>query len=67
MAMGMSTKQNGADLCALPLHIDEGEKIRKTETVQTTRVNVDYAGEWKNTPWRFFVKNNPFVSRPTRK
>jgi DNA-3-methyladenine glycosylase len=67
MAMGMSTKQNGADLCALPLHIDEGEKIRKTETVQTTRVNVDYAREWKNTPWRFFVKNNAFVSRPTRK
>jgi DNA-3-methyladenine glycosylase len=67
MAMGMSTKQNGADLCAPPLHIDEGEKIRKGRIVQTTRVNVDYAGEWRNTPWRFFVKNNAYVSRPTRK
>jgi DNA-3-methyladenine glycosylase len=62
MAMGMSTKQNGADLCAPSLHIDEGENIRKAEIVETTRINVDYAGEWKNTPWRFFVKNNAFVS-----
>jgi DNA-3-methyladenine glycosylase len=67
MAMDMSTKLNGADLCKPPLHIDVGEKVRKAEVAQTTRVNVDYAGEWKNTPWRFFVKNNAFVSRPTRK
>lgn len=67
MAMGMSTKQNGADLCLSPLHIDEGEKIRKAEIVQTTRINVDYAGEWKNTPWRFFVNDNAYVSRQARK
>lgn len=67
MAMGMSTKQNGADLCAPPLHIDQNERIQKAETVQTTRINVDYAGEWKNTPWRFFVKNNLNVSKPNRK
>ena len=67
MAMGMSTKQNGADLCTPPLHIDEREKIRKSEIAQTTRINVDYADEWKSTPWRFFVKNNEYVSRPTKK
>lgn len=67
MAMGMSTKQNGLDLCAPPLHIDEVEKIRKAEIVQTTRINVDYSDEWKNRPWRFFVKNNLNVSRPTGK
>jgi DNA-3-methyladenine glycosylase len=66
MAMGISTDQNGADLCSRPLHIDEGEKIRRAEIVQTTRINVDYAGEWKSTPWRFFVKNNAYVSRPTK-
>lgn len=66
-AMGMSTKQNGADLCAPPLHIDGGQRIRKIEIVQTTRIHVDYAGEWKYAPWRFFVKNNLYVSRPTGK
>jgi DNA-3-methyladenine glycosylase len=66
-AMGMTTKQNGADLCAPPLHIDEGEKIRKDEIVQTTRINVDYSAQWKNRPWRFFVKNDLNVSRPTTK
>lgn len=66
MAMGMSTKQNGVDLCTPPLHIDAGEKIRKAEIAQTTRINVDYADEWKNKPWRFSVKNNAYVSRPTK-
>jgi len=66
MAMDMSTKQNRADLCTPPLHIDAGEKIRKAEIAQTTRINVDYADEWKNKPWRFFVKNNAYVSRPTK-
>lgn len=67
MAMDMSTKQNGVDLCTPPLHIDAGEKIRKAEIAETTRINVDYADEWKNKPWRFFVKNNAYVSRPTGK
>jgi len=67
MAMGMSTKQNGADLCAPPLHVDDGENIRKAQIAQTTRINVDYADEWKNTPWRFLVNNNAYVSRLNRK
>ena len=67
MAMGMSTKQNSADLCKPPLHIDEGENVLDTEIDQTTRINVDYADEWKNKPWRFLVRNNPYVSRANRK
>jgi len=27
------------------------------------RINIDYAGEWKDVPWRFWVAGNPFVSR----
>ncbi len=27
------------------------------------RVNIDYAEEWIDTPWRFFVKGNTFVSK----
>jgi DNA-3-methyladenine glycosylase len=50
MAMGISTRQNGADLCAKPLHIDAGVDVDPAEIVQTTRINVDYAGEWKGLP-----------------
>lgn len=27
------------------------------------RVNIDYAEEWIDTPWRFFVKGNTYVSK----
>jgi DNA-3-methyladenine glycosylase len=63
-AMGMSTKQNGIDLTVRPLHIDDEETVELSNIVETTRVNVDYADEWKNSPWRYCIKNNRFVSRP---
>jgi DNA-3-methyladenine glycosylase len=63
MAMSMSTKQNGVDLCVPPLHIDDEETVEKSNIVETTRVNVDYADKWKNSPWRYCIKNNAFVSK----
>jgi DNA-3-methyladenine glycosylase len=63
MAMGMSTKQNGIDLIVPPLHIDDEETVEKSNIVETTRVNVDYADEWKNSPWRYCIKDNAFVSK----
>ena len=27
------------------------------------RINIDYAGEWKDVPWRFWVAGNPHVSK----
>jgi len=62
-AMGISKKQNGADLCVPPLCIETGVTIGERQIVQSTRVNVDYADEWKHLPWRFHVKDN-FVSGP---
>jgi len=64
MAMGISKKQNDADLCASALHIDTGVRLGQRQIIQTTRVNVYYAGEWAHTPWRFYVKDNGFVSKP---
>lgn len=64
MAMGISRKQNGVDLCVSPLRIEAGVTIDEKQIIQTTRVNVDYADEWKRLPWRFFIRNSRFVSRP---
>lgn len=33
------------------------------EVVETSRVGIDYAGEFAKKPWRFFLKGNKFVSR----
>ncbi|MCL5093799.1 MAG: DNA-3-methyladenine glycosylase [Patescibacteria group bacterium] len=36
---------------------------KKFEVVKTTRVGVEYAGKWAYKPWRFYIKDNPFVSK----
>jgi len=42
---------------------DRGLTIKKSDIVATERVGIDYAGEWAKKPWRFYIKDNPFVSR----
>lgn len=42
---------------------DSGVKIKSTQIVAAKRIGVDYAGKWKDMPWRFCLKDNPFVSR----
>ena len=63
VAMGISKKQNGLDLCVPPLRIETGATVDNRQIIQTTRVNVDSVDEWKHFPWRFFMKDNDFVSR----
>ena len=43
---------------------DRGIKIKKSDIVATSRIGIDYAGPiWSKKPWRFYIKNNPFVSK----
>lgn len=55
-------KMNGIDLSEGDFTIvDAG--IDGFEMGVSRRVNIDYAEEWIDTPWRFFVKGNTFVSK----
>jgi len=62
MAMGISRSQNKTDLTSPPLYIKDAPPIPPHDIVETKRVGVDYAGEWKNNPWRFYIKGNSYVS-----
>lgn len=62
MAMDISKSQNKTDLTSPPLYIKDALPVPKEDIVETTRIGVDYAGEWKNRPWRFYIKRNIFVS-----
>jgi DNA-3-methyladenine glycosylase len=62
MAMGLSKAQNKTNLTAPPLYIEDAPLIPQKEIVETTRVGVDYSREWKNKPWRFYIRDNRFVS-----
>jgi len=43
------------------------EKIKKSQIVTAKRIGIDYAKEWAKKPWRFYLKDNLFVSRPHTK
>lgn len=41
-----------------------GIKVKKSEIISAPRAGIDYAGPyWAGRKWRFYLKNNPFVSR----
>jgi DNA-3-methyladenine glycosylase len=42
---------------------DLGNKIASRNIVVGPRIGIDYAEEDAKLPWRFSIKNNPWVSR----
>lgn len=62
-ALGIYTKHNGIFLTGKNIYIaDDGRKYKKSEIIASPRIGVDYAGEDAALPYRFFVKDNPYVS-----
>ncbi len=62
IAMNISRSQNKTDLTSPPLYIKNAPSVPQRNIDKTTRIGIDYAGEWKYKPWRFFIKENKFVS-----
>jgi DNA-3-methyladenine glycosylase len=62
-ALGINKElMNGIDLTEGEFTIvDAG--MENFEMGTSRRVNIDYAEEWIDTPWRFFVKGNTYVSK----
>lgn len=59
-AFGIDKTLNGHDLTKQPLMLTPAEPLSADQVVQTTRIGISQA---KDEPWRFFLKNNPWVSR----
>ncbi len=63
-ALGITTDLYGASLTGNKIWIgDHGLKIKEKDIIRTVRVGVDYAGEDALKDWRFYIKENPWVSR----
>ena len=62
-AMGINKENNGEDLCGENLYIIQGEEQDKFNMVSTKRINIDYAEEAKDYPWRYYIENNPYISK----
>jgi len=60
-AMGITKNHYGTDLCGDELFIETVDTI--IPIVSTTkRINIDYAGEAVDYPWRFVLRNSEFIS-----
>jgi DNA-3-methyladenine glycosylase len=62
-AMGIDRRQNGHDLVSRDLFIAQLPENEAFEVVARPRIGVDYAGEWAASLLRFYIADNPFVSR----
>jgi len=62
-AMGIDRKMNGLSLYIDNLWIEESLSVSKSEIVATTRIGIDYAGEDARLPWRFYLKDNGWISK----
>lgn len=62
-ALQVDGKQNRHDLTA-GVALWFSERTAEPGPVEAgPRIGVDYAGEWADRPWRFWVRNSPHVSR----
>jgi DNA-3-methyladenine glycosylase len=62
-ALGIYTVNNGHSLLSSQLYIaDDGFIFSKREIGSSPRIGVEYAGSDAHLPYRFYIKDNPFVS-----
>jgi DNA-3-methyladenine glycosylase len=61
-ALGIDRRLNGVDLITSDLWIEQPERYRQPKIARSTRIGVDYAGDWAKKPWRFFDAQSPYVS-----
>lgn len=65
-ALGLHTKWTGQSLLLpdSPVWLEEtSEKILESQISSGPRIGVGYAGECAAWPWRFWLKNSPFVKK----
>ncbi len=59
-AFGIRRHENGTSLLGREIYLAAGEKIPESRIGVSTRIGIRHATDKK---WRFFVKDNPWVSR----
>ena len=63
IALGIDRRLDGEDLLGDRVWLESGSTVARSKIASGPRFGIDYAGEWVTKPWRFWVKDNPFVSR----
>ncbi|HSB78019.1 MAG TPA: DNA-3-methyladenine glycosylase [Candidatus Methylomirabilis sp.] len=65
IALGIDRALDRADLLGDRVWIERGGRRMASSAIAAgPRVGIDYAEDWADKPWRFWIRNNPYVSRP---
>lgn len=65
-ALKINRALNRADLTNSALTIEEGTRMSPRRIEKGPRIGVDYSGDWAHAPLRFWVRDDPHVSRRVR-
>lgn len=63
IALGIDRSFDKADLTGERVWIEDAEPVAESAIAAGKRVGIDYAEEFAGKPWRFWIKENPYVSR----
>ena len=63
IAMDIDRRLNGQDLLRERIWLEDFKKFRAKEIAVGKRIGIDYAAEDAEKPWRFWLKENIFVSK----
>ncbi|MEO8433703.1 MAG: DNA-3-methyladenine glycosylase [Pyrinomonadaceae bacterium] len=63
IAMGIDRSLDNADLLGDKVWLEEGKKISRSQIAMGPRIGIDYAQDWIEKPWRFWIKGNSCVSK----
>ncbi|MDD5341379.1 MAG: DNA-3-methyladenine glycosylase [Patescibacteria group bacterium] len=65
-ALKIDKKLNGENLITskkLYLAQNPKIKIKNSQITSAERIGIDYAGKYKHKPWRFYIKDNKYISK----
>lgn len=64
IALNIDRSLNGEDLLDGRVWLEDYKQFSEDEIATGRRIGIDYAGEDVERRWRFWVRDNPFVSKP---
>jgi len=62
IALNINRRLNSEDLLQDKIWLEDYKTFSTTEIKTGKRIGIDYAGEFAEKPWRFWLKNNAYVS-----
>ena len=63
IALGIDRKLDATDLLGERVWLEDAARPPRSRISSGPRIGIDYAEEWIDKPWRFWIRDNPFVSR----